>query len=90
MDQDRLTGTAKKTAGEAEEALGRATGDVKSQTAGRMRQFEGAGQEMYGQAKEQAHSMEDTLRDCIENRPYTTAAVALAIGWLIGRSHRPL
>ena len=34
-------------------------------------------------------SVEDTLRHYIENRPYTTVAIALALGWLIGRSHRP-
>ena len=34
-------------------------------------------------------SAEDTMRDFIENRPYTTAAIALGLGWLIGRSHRP-
>ena len=26
----------------------------------------------------------------IETRPYTTAIVALGIGWLLGRMHRPL
>jgi ElaB/YqjD/DUF883 family membrane-anchored ribosome-binding protein len=34
-------------------------------------------------------SLEDTIRHYIQNRPYTTAAIALALGWLIGRSHRP-
>ena len=34
-------------------------------------------------------SVEDSLRDFIENKPYTTAAIALAVGWIIGRAHRP-
>ena len=34
-------------------------------------------------------SVEDALRHYIEHRPYTTVAIALALGWLIGRSHRP-
>ena len=57
-------------------------------------------QDLYGQAKHSAAdsidavrkmpgSVEDTLRHYIENRPYTTVAIALALGWLIGRSHRP-
>jgi uncharacterized protein YjbJ (UPF0337 family) len=90
MDKDQLAGATNKAAGKIEEGFGQAVGDMKTQAAGRLRQAEGAVQEAIGQAKETAGSMEDALRDCIENRPYTTAAVALAIGWLIGRSHRPI
>ena len=57
-------------------------------------------QDLYGQAKDAAGeainavgkmpaSFDDTIRHYIQNKPYTTAAVALALGWLIGRSHRP-
>ncbi len=53
---------------------------------------------MYGQAKDAAGeaihavgkmpaSLEDTIRHYIQNRPYTTAAIALGLGRLIGRSH---
>jgi ElaB/YqjD/DUF883 family membrane-anchored ribosome-binding protein len=34
-------------------------------------------------------SFEDTIRHYIQNKPYTTAAIAFALGWLVGRSHRP-
>jgi ElaB/YqjD/DUF883 family membrane-anchored ribosome-binding protein len=34
-------------------------------------------------------SVDDSIRHYIETNPYTTAAIALGIGWLIGRSHRP-
>lgn len=61
---------------------------------------EGSVQGLYGQAKHSAAdsidavrklpgSVEDALRHYIEHRPYTTVAIALALGWLIGRSHRP-
>jgi ElaB/YqjD/DUF883 family membrane-anchored ribosome-binding protein len=30
------------------------------------------------------------VRNTVENRPYTAAAIALGIGWLLGRTHRPL
>jgi ElaB/YqjD/DUF883 family membrane-anchored ribosome-binding protein len=30
------------------------------------------------------------LRDTIETQPYTAVFVALGIGWLLGRMHRPL
>jgi hypothetical protein len=29
------------------------------------------------------------LRRTIETQPYTSAFVALGIGWLLGRAHRP-
>jgi hypothetical protein len=30
------------------------------------------------------------LRNTIETQPYTAVVVALALGWLLGRTHRPL
>ena len=35
-------------------------------------------------------SLEDVVRDTIENQPYTAVAIALGLGWLLGRRHRPL
>jgi ElaB/YqjD/DUF883 family membrane-anchored ribosome-binding protein len=37
-----------------------------------------------------AHSFETAARELIENQPYTAVAIALGIGWLLGRLHRPL
>jgi ElaB/YqjD/DUF883 family membrane-anchored ribosome-binding protein len=81
MDENRLSGTAKNLHGQTQQA-------------------EDSVQDLYGQAKDAAGeainavgkmpaSLEDTIRHYIQNRPYTTAAIALALGWLIGRSHRP-
>jgi hypothetical protein len=36
-----------------------------------------------------ASSLEETLRNTIETRPYTAVLAALAVGWLIGRTGRP-
>ena len=99
MTDDRLTGTAKNVGGQVEEGFGRATGDVKTQLQGKARQMEGALQDAYGQVKEtaadaaeaireRASEAEDVLRTTIEQRPYTTAAIALGIGYLIGRFGR--
>jgi uncharacterized protein YjbJ (UPF0337 family) len=100
VDEDRLTGSAKNLGGQVEQAAGRATGDLKSQLQGKASQVEGAVQDLYGQAKdaaanaaevvgERASEVEDFVRKTIEQRPYTTAALALGIGFLIGRfSHR--
>ena len=40
-------------------------------------------------ARNTAGSFEKALRNTIENQPYTAAAIALGIGWLLGRTHRP-
>jgi uncharacterized protein YjbJ (UPF0337 family) len=99
VNEDRLTGTAKNLGGQLEEGYGRATGDLRSQAEGRARQAEGAIQDLYGQAKDAAGSAAQSVREhareaedfvctMIEERPYTTAAVALGIGFLIGRFGR--
>jgi hypothetical protein len=41
-------------------------------------------------ARKTASSFEKALRNTIENQPYTAVVVALALGWLFGRMHRPL
>jgi uncharacterized protein YjbJ (UPF0337 family) len=100
MDENRASGAAKNLGGKMEEGLGRATGDAKTTVQGQMRQAEGSIQELYGQAVDSAEdaidavrqmpaSVDDTIRHYIESNPYTTAAIALGLGWLIGRSHRP-
>jgi ElaB/YqjD/DUF883 family membrane-anchored ribosome-binding protein len=37
-----------------------------------------------------AGSFEVALRELVETQPYTAVGVALAVGWLLGRMHRPL
>jgi ElaB/YqjD/DUF883 family membrane-anchored ribosome-binding protein len=53
-----------------------------------------AAQDLYGQAVDSAAqtagSFEKALRHTIENQPYTAVAIALGLGWLFGRMHRPL
>jgi uncharacterized protein YjbJ (UPF0337 family) len=99
MNEDRLTGNAKNLGGQVEEGLGQATGDIKGQLQGKARQAEGALQDVYGQVKETASDAaeairksatgaNDFLRTTIEERPYTAAAIALGIGYLIGRLGR--
>jgi uncharacterized protein YjbJ (UPF0337 family) len=100
MDENRLSGAAKNLGGKMEEGFGRATGDAKTRVQGQARQAEGSIQDLYGQAVDSAEdaidavrqmpaSVDDTIRHYIESNPYTTAAIALGLGWLIGRSHRP-
>ena len=94
MDENRLYGTARNVGGKVEESVGRATGDVKTQIQGKLDQAAGAAQDLYGQtadaARDTAANLDKWLRTTIETPPYTTAIVALDIGWLLGRMHRPL
>ena len=101
MDENRVAGTAKNMGGKAEESFGRVTGDTKSHSEGIANQAGGAAQDLYGQARDtaadaagavrdSAASLEKWLRHSIETQPYTTALVAVGIGWVLGRMHRPL
>ena len=99
MNSDRIEGAARNAGGKVEEGFGRATGDLKSQVEGKVQQAAGAAQDLYGQARDtageaaavvrrQAAGLEETLRETIETRPYTAVAVALALGWFVGRVGR--
>jgi ElaB/YqjD/DUF883 family membrane-anchored ribosome-binding protein len=41
-------------------------------------------------ARKTTSAFEVALRELIETQPYTAVGVALAVGWLLGRMHRPL
>jgi uncharacterized protein YjbJ (UPF0337 family) len=101
MDENRVAGTAKNAAGKVQEGLGRVTGDAKTQAEGVVNQISGTAQDLYGQARDNAadvagaardtaSSFETALRNAIETQPYTAVAIALGLGWLLGRMHRPL
>ena len=93
MDENRIEGTVRNVGGKVQEGLGRVTEDSKAQAEGLANQAVGAAQDFYGQAKDAATdsitSLDGWLRNTIETQPYTTAVVALGIGWLLGRLHRP-
>lgn len=83
----------------------RAFGDAKKQAASVASEASDATQDLYGRAAESASdvadsarkaarktagSFEKALRYTIEDKPYTAVAIALGLGWLLGRTHRPL
>jgi uncharacterized protein YjbJ (UPF0337 family) len=94
MDENRVEGTARKVAGKAQENLGRVTGDVKMQAEGMANEISGSAQDVYGQVQDSASELVRSARDAagkfIKEQPYTAALIALGIGWLLGRTHRPL
>jgi uncharacterized protein YjbJ (UPF0337 family) len=99
MNEDRIAGTARNLGGKVEEGIGRVTGDLNAQAQGKAKQLAGDLQDMYGQAKDAASGAaaavrdtagdaEDFIRKTIEQRPYTTALVCLAVGFVIGSLSR--
>jgi uncharacterized protein YjbJ (UPF0337 family) len=94
MDEGRLYGIARNVGGKAEQGVGHATDNVQMRVQGKLDQAAGAAQDLYGQtadaARDTAANFDRWLRTTIETQPYTTALVALGIGWLLGRMHRPL
>jgi uncharacterized protein YjbJ (UPF0337 family) len=94
MDENRVEGTARNLGGKVQEGFGKVTGNARTQAEGLANQAVGAAQDLYGQAadtaRETASSFEKALRRTIETQPYTSALVALGVGWLLGRLHRPL
>jgi uncharacterized protein YjbJ (UPF0337 family) len=93
MDENRIEGTVRNVTGEVQEGFGRVTGDGGTQAEGIANRAAGAAQDLYGQAKDVASdsviSLDGWLRKTIETQPYTTAIIAVGIGWLLGRLHRP-
>jgi ElaB/YqjD/DUF883 family membrane-anchored ribosome-binding protein len=85
--------------------FGRAMGEAKREAAGVANAVGDAAQDVYGQARDSAGdvadsarkaarktagSFEQAIRHTVETQPYAAAAIALGIGWLLGRMHRPL
>ncbi len=93
MDENRLEGKARNLGGKVQETFGKLTDDARTQAEGLANQAADAAQDLYGQASEAARdtasSFEKALRRTIETQPYTSVLVALGIGWLLGRMHRP-
>ena len=52
MDKDRVKGKAKDVLGTAKEAVGKATGDKKTERSGKADQLEGGVQKGFGKAKD--------------------------------------
>jgi ElaB/YqjD/DUF883 family membrane-anchored ribosome-binding protein len=85
--------------------LNRAFSDAKKQAGNVAGEVQDAAGDLYGQAREStakvvdatttaarktAGSFERALRNTVETQPYTAVAIALGLGWLLGRLHRPL
>jgi hypothetical protein len=45
--------------------------------------------EVEGVVQKAPESLDDTIKRWVETKPYTTTMIALLLGWLFGRAHRP-
>lgn len=94
MDENRIEGSVRNVGGKVQEGFGKVAGNARIQAEGLANQAAGAAQDLYGQAADSARTtaitLEKSLRNMIETQPYLSALVALGIGWLLGRTHRPL
>jgi hypothetical protein len=83
----------------------RAFGDAKKQASGVAGDAADAAQDLYDHARDSASDLADAtgkaarktvgsferaLRNTVETQPYTAVIIALGLGWLFGRMHRPL
>jgi ElaB/YqjD/DUF883 family membrane-anchored ribosome-binding protein len=86
-DFSRAFGAAKKNASNAANEVSDAAEDLYDQARESASQVADAATDA---ARKTAGSFEQALRNLIETQPYTAAAIALGVGWLFGRMHRPL
>jgi uncharacterized protein YjbJ (UPF0337 family) len=78
---DRFEGSVREMGGRVEQKLGEAVGDARTQADGVYNQAAGRAQQVWGQAQGATEQLSDTIRA----QPLIAAAVALGIGYLIGR-----
>jgi uncharacterized protein YjbJ (UPF0337 family) len=99
MDENRIGGTTRNVGGQVQEGVGRLTGDAGLEAKGMLNEAMGTAQNLYGQAKDGAADAvdaikdgaiqtKDVVRDFIEQRPYTTVALALCAGWFVAKMGR--
>ena len=78
---DSLQGTAREMGGRVQRKVGEAVGDAKTQADGLYNQAAGTAQQMWGQAQDATDQVSDTIRA----QPLIAAAVAVGIGYILGR-----
>jgi len=78
---DRLQGAAREMGGRVQQQVGEAVGDAKMQADGLYNQALGTAQQMWGQAQDATEQVSGAIRA----QPLVAAAVAVGIGYILGR-----
>jgi len=71
---DQFEGAARDMGGRVQQKVGEVVGDARSQAEG-----------LYNQAAGQAQQQAAQLRDLIKDQPLISAAIAVGVGYLLGR-----
>lgn len=81
MDSDRIAGAAKDAAGKIESVIGSASGDARTEAAGRVREASGTVQNLYGQAKDAVRDASDKAtsyaKDALDSDVYRDGTQAI-------------
>ncbi len=78
---DSLQGAAREMGGRVQRKVGEAVGDTKTQADGLYNQAAGTAQQMWGQAQDAT----DQVSGAIKAQPLVAAAIAVGIGYILGR-----
>lgn len=92
MNQDRIEGTLRTGAGQAQSDLGRATGSSQQQARGNQQELRGRAQQLYGDAREQVRHATNQMSQSVAEHPVRSLLIAGAVGCaaalLTGRRRR--
>jgi uncharacterized protein YjbJ (UPF0337 family) len=77
----QVQGTVNQAAGAAQELYGQARETAEEAAAA----VQSAAKDAAAAVREQSGSLDQAIRSSVEARPLMTAAVALGVGWLLGR-----
>lgn len=78
---DKVAGSVREMGGRAQQAVGETFGDAKTQAQGAYNQASGRAQQAWGQAQDATEQVSGAIRA----QPLIAAAVALGVGYLLGR-----
>jgi ElaB/YqjD/DUF883 family membrane-anchored ribosome-binding protein len=101
MTENHISGRVQNVAGKAQPAGARTAGAGRATAEDAANSLTAMAEDVYGEAREgvsglanaardAGSSFEGLIRNTIEQQPYKAVAIALGIGWFLGRFHRPL
>ena len=84
MNSDNLEAAARGVVGQAQETLGKVTGDGAQRAEGVARQVAGRAQDAYGDAREAAGQAAHQVGRAVREQPVVSLLVAAAVGYALG------
>ena len=87
MDEDRSTRPAEGIGGNIKEDFSRIAREAQAQI---KKDIASEAEDIYDQLRDAPSHLAATLQRTIKQQPFTAVAIAVAVGWLLGRTHRPI